>query len=769
MTTPSIIASYTGTSGSQTIISVPSVVTGDWLVAVQGTEYTVNTDLVAPTGNGTGAWTEIGTLSGTNTKMRAWYKVTTSSGTHTVEMTQGSNTYGNDVVVVHLRNAASITGTPTANAGATGTSWSAPTLTPGTSDALLFWCGLGVQFTGTLTITPPSGMTERGEIGSAAGYDALEVSTLALTSNAATGTKTGTANISSEWATKMFAIAGAIPVRSGSVTATMALAASSAGFKKAVRSVSASAVALSASPSGFKRGVAAPTAPMTLSATLSPSGGKYKTGSVSAPIALGASVMGRRPVLVSASPMTLNATRISNKIGVGNVSTSPVSLTGAVNSVFKRGLGAPVATLMLGATLSSTLKTGGQPIPVTRPPLPPLTQPLRLIAQRILTKEFLDWDLPVNDVEISYALSGPGLIRGSFKPEIKSIKDLNLDAWATYIHAEIDGQIRATGILMPIDYAEEQLSFEAVGFTTYGYGTPWLGSEYAGIQVDPLDVVRLMWQHLQSYPESHLGITVDPTISPVRLGEAAYTTNDLDQDGNLQYDDITDANGNVTGTKIRTKDVEAKPYTLMWWDLVDIGQEIDNLAKATPFDYYEKAVWNANKTDVVLGLGIGYPRKGSKRFDLRFVQDENILDVVPVKEGENTYASAVIIIGAGEGRDAVRGYTGERYQQRLRRVSATSQKNIKTVDAANALAKVELLARRGKMLEFAQISVDANHPNARFGEYQTGDDIYVQVDVPWVGDIGLWHRITTITYVPDRDLVNIVLARSDSFRYGSTI
>jgi hypothetical protein len=318
---------------------------------------------------------------------------------------------------------------------------------------------------------------------------------------------------------------------------------------------------------------------------------------------------------------------------------------------------------------------------------------------------------------------------------------------------------------MPISAQEEVLQFEALGVSTYPYGIPYLGAEYAGIQVDPLAIVRVMWAHAQSFPESALGILVDSTSSPVRVGEPEKQA--VDENGNLKFEDITNNAGTVTGQKPVME--EAKPYTLLWWDLVDMGSEIDTLAKATPFDYYEKPSWNADKTDVVQRIKLAYPRKGGKRLDLRFAQDENIIDVVAVKEGADTYASAVIIVGTGEGRDAVRGYAGERYQKRLRRVAASNQKNIKTTAAANALAINELLSRRGKMLEFSEITVDANHPNAKIGEYETGDDIYVQVNLPWVGDLGIWHRITAYTYKPERDLVTINLARSDSFQYGSTL
>lgn len=840
MATPTIVAVYTANSRATTSLNVTSVVSGDWLVAIQAVDFVSMSVLVVPTGAGAGsAWSEIGGIAGNlascNVKMRAWYKSATGSGTYGVSVTQSSSTSGNLLIVYHLRGCTAIDGTPTVNQATTGTALSAGAIDPVETDSLLIMAATGIQFTNpnATTMSVPSGMTVR-QTSNSNEWDFLRSWSEVLASGASTGTRTSTASpsMASGWATKMFAISGVVDIRFGSPTAPLSLDASLAGQKRMTAAISATDMALSTSIAAFKRFVAAPTAPLTLAASLV-QGGLYKAFNVSATdLALAASVpvgFGRKVIPVSATALTLGATQLGNKIGVGAPSTSAVSLDASVANTKKIGVSHPIALLILAAEATNPIKTGGQPIPVTRPPLPPLEQPLRLIAQQILTGQFLDWDLPVLGVEITHTLSGPTLIRGRFKPEMQAVRELGLDAWSTFIHAEIDGEIRASGILMPVSWDEEEMAFEAMGFSGYADGLPYLGPEFGGIFVDPLNMVRYMWSHIQSYPEGNLGVVLDSTTSTVRVGEPAKLEPELDEDGNTQTV-TTDTKDDIPGSKtnktkvvqssvsttvwnnllsygyeanqitadgvlaifateydfnkakgvpvqagdsstntIKMKETEAKPYALVYWDLIDMGQEVNDLAKATPFDYYEKAYWNGDKTDVLMKLGLAYPRKGTKRLDLRFVQGENILDVVQVAEGMDTFASEVIVIGSGEGRDAIRGYTGERFAKRLRRVAFSNQKNITSQQAADALAGVELLSRRGRMLEFSEITVDAQHPNAILGEYETGDDIYVQVDLPWVGELGIWHRITSYTYRPDRDLVTINLKRSDSFRYGGTI
>ena len=57
-----------------------------------------------------------------------------------------------------------------------------------------------------------------------------------------------------------------------------------------------------------------------------------------------------------------------------------------------------------------------------------------------------------------------------------------------------------------------------------------------------------------------------------------------------------------------------------------------------------------------------------------------------------------------------------------------------------------------------------NHPNAPFGSFVPGDDIYIQWVTGW-RNTGIWCRITQMTQDPTTSLMALTLARSDSFTY----
>lgn len=376
-------------------------------------------------------------------------------------------------------------------------------------------------------------------------------------------------------------------------------------------------------------------------------------------------------------------------------------------------------------------------------PAQPVISPTRIIAQSILTKEFLHWELPVSNIQVTYALSGPNTISGEFTNEILDLRDAGLEPWGTWIHVEEDGFIRASGILMPTSLDQnEKLSLEAVGFSSYPAGMPYT-AQYSGIAVDPADIVRHLWAHLQSFPDGNLGVTVVGTTSK-KIGDPVPPP---DENGNIPTD---------TG-----------PYKLDWWEATDCGSEISNLAQETPFDFVERSEWNATKTDVLHYIDIGYPRIGTRRYDLRFAQDENLLTAVGPEEVEGFYASSVILMGKGEGSTIVRGYAGRPSTKRIRRVVVMDDGTVDNVTRANSLCAVEL-ERRQAILDIREVEIDARHPNARLGSFRAGDDILLDVDVPWIGKIRQWERVTSYTYSPETDSIRVEMQRAESFSYGST-
>lgn len=361
----------------------------------------------------------------------------------------------------------------------------------------------------------------------------------------------------------------------------------------------------------------------------------------------------------------------------------------------------------------------------------------RIIVQDILSRKFIDWDLPVSDVQITYTLSGPNLLKGRLAPEIQDFIDLNLEPKATYIHVEQDNIIRASFILQPGEIAADgSISFIGEGYTGYAHGQPFQGVYFKN-DIDPLDVVRDIWSYLLSTPRSNLGVQVSGTISPVRVGNAV----------DLSNDSIT-------------------PYHLFWWDNPDCGQAIDALAKSTPFDYYESSYWlDKTHTDVGHLIQLAYPRAGNRQFNLAFVTGENIISIVLLREEPDQYASEVVVIGAGAGADSIRGFAANIIGSRLRQAKAITDKTIITVDDANKRAEAELRNAQA-FLQIRQIVIQDNHANASLGDFYVGDDILIDADVYWFGSFRMWCRILSYDWNPALRTITINLANSDQFNYG---
>jgi hypothetical protein len=376
-------------------------------------------------------------------------------------------------------------------------------------------------------------------------------------------------------------------------------------------------------------------------------------------------------------------------------------------------------------------------------PLP--TPRYRFIAQAIFGGEFLHWELPVTDPEVTWTLSGATRIRASFRPEIRELADVGLEPWGTWIHLEEDGVIRGSGILLPTSIAPDGvLDLEAEGPHGYAARVPYRDRmSEVGIEVG--NIVRKLWAHIQGFPRGDLGVTV--------LGSTPITKGTEARDVNF----VTGEGEQVT--------FQAGPYTLDYWQNTMIGREIETLAKDTPFDFTEHSAWTSPARDAVKHwIQIHYPQAGQRRFDLRFAQGENIVAFAPVEEPDDAYADVVYVQGKGEGVDQIAGQASTSVGNRLRLPAVVTDKTIDSTQRANAVASEELAARLAALVEIPEILVDARHPNAPLGSYSVGDEIAPLVSYPYVGLVAMWHRITGITYLPALDRVRISLTRQGEFR-----
>lgn len=235
----------------------------------------------------------------------------------------------------------------------------------------------------------------------------------------------------------------------------------------------------------------------------------------------------------------------------------------------------------------------------------------------------------------------------------------------------------------------------------------------------------------------------------------------------------TNAGPHSTGTLVKftagtpsrkVEAVEAEPYVLAWWENTDLGQEIDQLASTTPFDYVERHYWDPDAPQTVVHeLVLGHPRLGRRQDSLAFVQGENITDLVEATRNGDTYANVMRGLGKGEGDKTVRTTVAVR-DGRLRRPGTWVDKTTADKTRLTARARTEL-ERRKLLVSFSTITV-RDHDNARLGSFGPGDDIPVTVDLDWLGRVVIWHRITALALVGE-NAATLTLARSDSFSYAA--
>lgn len=359
-------------------------------------------------------------------------------------------------------------------------------------------------------------------------------------------------------------------------------------------------------------------------------------------------------------------------------------------------------------------------------------------------QSWLNLDLPLNDdVSITNAITGAGSLTASvpavYVDEVAVDGRPVLEPWSTAIFAEADGMIRGGGILTELswDREGETVSLTCMGFSGYAFDMTYTDDQY-WVQVDPLDVFRHAWTHMQSKWRGNLGVTVDPTTSPVRIGteleQVEFETNEGEQ-----------------------VSFEAGPYKMTWWKTDDIGGELVKLAESTPFDWRERVAWSGDHQSLDFHIELGYPRLGGRRHDLRFAVEENVtVQPSEANVGED-YSDEVTVVGAGDGKAAKHGWSARPTETRLRRAVTLVDRTLESDRAANASAAAELALRLG-VPDVESIEV-VDSDNAPIGSWQEGDDILVQLE-EWSD----WFRVTQTTITPASNRATLTLQRSSGVR-----
>lgn len=365
----------------------------------------------------------------------------------------------------------------------------------------------------------------------------------------------------------------------------------------------------------------------------------------------------------------------------------------------------------------------------------------RYIATRMNgdgTETFLNFNVPLSGVEVNPVVNGHGGIKGTITPEIASLKTDDGEhifvPWSTAIYAEEDGHIRGGGILKDYDDEAPRLQLDCIGHTGYLEDTRYTGAKSIE-RGDPLKVSQHLWEHTQNRTNFNIGI------------EFAGAT--ASREMFIGDDDIAPS----------TTPVKVTPYVLAYYQTHNLAKEFELLASLAPFEYTMTHEWNHDKTAIRHILTYGYPRLGARRTDLRFVVGENVVDQPRFDIGGDSYASDVIVLGAGEGSKMMRAEDNAAIPGRLGRDAVIIDKSITTPTEAKkrAAAERKLLAGTADVTEI-QVR---QHEHARLGSYSVGDDILIETADGWSGIRSLWVKILGIQIRPESNVTTLQIMRAE--------
>jgi hypothetical protein len=355
----------------------------------------------------------------------------------------------------------------------------------------------------------------------------------------------------------------------------------------------------------------------------------------------------------------------------------------------------------------------------------------------------LAYDINVTNLVIQRNLSDGCDITCDINPFDPSAAGLQFKSYGYYIHCEKimlgKRRIWVTGISQPSDVDEKNgvLHLKCKGFAAYPKGIPWL-EDLNWLANDAFRPVVEIWNHLQSFPNGDLGVTVTPQTSGVEM-LPGYAF-----DGNL-------LNLNFFATFVRAT------------DKLDCGDYINALARDVPFDYMEISQWNADRTGVNKTFQLGYPRLGLIQQNIAFVLSENVLTAKPHTEAATEYDSDVGITGWFPGIEYSANLSNAD-PDRLRRYLDEVDALIDSNERAAAWAH-RRLARRQTPPFWETITINPEHPNAPMGSFDVGDTITVQGNMPWFGYIAQDHKIIAISVDVAKNVWQLSLKAEGAFNY----
>lgn len=147
--------------------------------------------------------------------------------------------------------------------------------------------------------------------------------------------------------------------------------------------------------------------------------------------------------------------------------------------------------------------------------------------------DFIDLNIPLEDVEINEVLSGHNAISATVTPEILQLRGPDgrplFDEYGACIWAESPNGEVYGGILDASGLSGATWQLNATDISGVFIDCPFTDA-IGFTNVDPIDVFRWLWVWYQSRPGANFGVTTDMTTSPKRLGTELVQVEDFDQE-----------------------------------------------------------------------------------------------------------------------------------------------------------------------------------------------------------------------------------------------
>jgi hypothetical protein len=137
---------------------------------------------------------------------------------------------------------------------------------------------------------------------------------------------------------------------------------------------------------------------------------------------------------------------------------------------------------------------------------------MRVTLLRPLSRLVLDADVQVTAVQITEVLSGPAALDFEVAPELFTRRGEDghpvLMELGTLVVLERAWGKPVAGLVDQIDPAGARPKVSAGGVSMHLTGCPYQGPARSYIQVDPLTVYRMLWEHAQAQPAGDLGVAI---------------------------------------------------------------------------------------------------------------------------------------------------------------------------------------------------------------------------------------------------------------------